>query len=272
MTNENVTRRAVLLGGAGLAAAAAAGVWGWPQVPNRLKQRVGLGADPYVPDAEEGTVTLEVVASAERGTDVSLFTAVPAGYGDGAGLPVVVILHGASARPPDYQAFGFGRFLTAAVESGAAPFALAGADGGLLQWEPQPGGDNPRGMVMHELPQWLSDRGFDASRRAVWGWSMGGYGALRLAEVAPDWARATAAFSPAVTVGDPVFAAADRLDSSRLGVWCGLDDPFYGAVTSLVDGLPQDPAVTSFTPGAHTRVFWNDQTLTAFGFLAKALQ
>ena len=65
-----------------------------------------------------------------RGQTVDLFTAVPAGYGDGAGLPVVVILHGASATAKDFQPFGLARFLTQAVRDGAEPFVLAGADGG----------------------------------------------------------------------------------------------------------------------------------------------
>ena len=69
---------------------------------------------------------------------------MPAGYGSGKGLPVCVILHGASARPADYQPFGFAKFLTEAVKRGAPPFVLAGADGGLLWWEPgHAPGDDP---------------------------------------------------------------------------------------------------------------------------------
>ena len=61
---------------------------------------------------------LEQVYSHARGQKVDLFTAVPHGHGDGAGLPVCLILHGVTATPSDYQGFGLGRFLTAAV-SGA---------------------------------------------------------------------------------------------------------------------------------------------------------
>jgi hypothetical protein len=61
------------------------------------------------------------VHSQARGKTVDLFTAVPHGHGDGAGLPVCVILHGVSATPKNYQAFGLGKFLTAAVERAARP-------------------------------------------------------------------------------------------------------------------------------------------------------
>jgi enterochelin esterase-like enzyme len=263
-----VTRRTLMLGGASAAGLAVAGALAAPLVPDRVLRSVGLGPEPYVPDAPEGQIRLETVWSQARGRDVQLFSAVPAGYGEGAGLPVVVILHGASATPADYQDFGLGKFLTASVEAGSPPFVLAGADGGVLKWEPQPDGDDPQRMVLEEMPDWLAARGFAWTRRAVWGWSMGGYGALRLAQVQPGWAKATAAFSPAVMEGDSVFQDVGALEDQLLGIWCGTDDMFVDAVHQLVDLLPTPPAVSSFGPGAHTRLYWNDHTLDAFAFLA----
>ncbi len=266
------TRRSLLIGGGAAAGLAAAGVLGWPLLPGRVKKQLGLAPEPVVPDAPEGVVRLETVESVARGTDVQLFTAVPEGYGDGEGLPVVVVLHGASATAADFQPAGLPRFLSAAVAAGAPPFVLAGADGGVLQWEPQPDGDDPQRMVLEEMPRWLDERGFDAARRAVWGWSMGGYGALRLAQVAPGWSAATAAFSPAVSDGDAVFADAAVLRDEVLGVWCGTDDGFFPAVQALVAALPRKPEQVSFGPGGHSRVYWNDHTVEAFAFLAGHLR
>ncbi|MBV9951611.1 MAG: esterase, partial [Acidimicrobiia bacterium] len=120
-------------------------------------------------------------------------------------------------------------------------------------------------------PRWLDARGFDAERRAVWGWSMGGFGALRLAETDRGWMRATAAFSPAIASGDAVFSDVARLAGSELGVWCGDDDPFRHATQELVDRCRPEPAVVSFSPGGHTRNYWNDHTLAALRFLAAHL-
>jgi pimeloyl-ACP methyl ester carboxylesterase len=226
----------------------------------------------FIPDAAEGEVHLDTVYSHARGRDVSLFTAVPAGYGSGKGLPVCVILHGASARPADYQPFGFAKFLTEAVKRGAPPFALAGADGGLLWWEPgHAPNDDPGKMVTDEMPGWLAQRGFDASKTAAWGWSMGGYGVLRLAESDPKLWRAVAAFSPAVSEGDAVFGGAGALAGPKLGVWCGTSDPLYPTVQKLVAALPQKPDPLSYGPGAHTRVYWDSVTLPAFAFIGASL-
>jgi S-formylglutathione hydrolase FrmB len=264
-----ISRRTVFAGAVGLAALAAVGTVGYEMMPMSVKARLGLLPDPYIPDAPQGRVRLETVHSDARGRDVNLFTAVPAGHGDGEGLPVVVALHGVSATAADFQDFGFGRFLTAAVRAGTAPFVLAGADGGQLYWQPDAAsGDDPRRMVVDEMPLWLSERGFDATRRALWGWSMGGYGILGIAETHPSWSRAVAAFSPAVSEGDAVFAGVDSLAGLPLGVWCGTEDPLYDTVRELVAELPQPPQVETYAEGGHTRIFWNDHTLDAFAFLA----
>jgi S-formylglutathione hydrolase FrmB len=270
---DPVTRRNLLIGGGvvlglGIGAAASYPVW-----PVRAQSLLPFYQpdEAFIPDAEAGEVTLETVYSQQRGLDVDFFTAVPAGHGAGKGLPVVVVCHGATGQPADYEAFGFPQFVTQAVDDGAQPFVLAGAYGSALRWEPQPGGDDPQAMVLDEMPQWLDERGFDADRRALWGWSMGGYGVLRMAEVDPGWARAVAAFSPAVSPGDPVFTDVAALAGTPLGVWCGTDDGLFGSVQSLVESLPEQPEIWSSGSGRHTRSYWNDQTLEALGFLAGSL-
>ena len=269
--DRSPTRRGVVLAAVGLAGVAV-GATGWANLPSGVRSRLGLVPDAWIPDAPEGRVVLETVASQARGRDVGLFTAVPEGFGDGAGLPVVVTLHGASATTADFAGFGFGRFLTAAVRNGAAPFVLAGADGGRQRWEPDAAGDDdPQAMVRDELPTWLDERGFDAGRRALWGWSMGGYGVLRLAEVAPDDVRAVAAFSPALASGDAAYDDLAALADVPLAVWCGVDDPLLPRVEELVERVVTPPVIASFGSGAHTRAFWNDQTLEAFGFLSAHL-
>jgi hypothetical protein len=111
---------------------------------------------PFIPDAEEGQVLLETVRSKPMGVDLNLLTAVPAGHWGGKGLPVVVILHGASASVAEFQEYGLGRFLTAAVEAGAPPFVLAGTDDGARGWVPDGDGADPQRMLLDELPPWLA--------------------------------------------------------------------------------------------------------------------
>ena len=262
-----IERRKLLLAGAGVAGIGALGVAGFELAPRRLRARFGLVADPYIPDAPEGHVTLTTIASSAMGTDVDLFTAVPAGHGDGRGLPVVVILHGASASASALRDFGLARFLTAAVEQGTPPFVLAGTDDGPAGWVPA-GDADPQGMLLDELPDWLSQEGFDADRRAVWGWSRGGHGALRLAQLAPTWGRAVAMFSPAISAEDADAADLAALADVPLGIWCGEDDSFIEPVRQLVDALPVAPEQLTYGAGGHTREYWNDHTLDAFAWLA----
>lgn len=272
------TRRRLLaagaggIAGAGALAAVAAGPAGIHDDGRRLRDFILRRPDAFIPSAPEGVVRLETVHSDARGRDVDLFTAVPEGYGAGKGLPVCLVLHGATARPRDFQPFGLPRFLTAAVRRGAPPFVLMGADGGLLYWERDPASDDdPQRMVLEELPRWAAERGFDAGRLAGWGWSMGGFGVLHVAEAQPGFLRGVAAFSPAVAQGDDVFASIERLAGTPIAVWCGRDDPLYPNVRQLVAALPEPPRVVAYAPGAHTRVYWNSVTLPALAFAGSVL-
>lgn len=261
--SSGVSRRSVLAGvGAGAAALAVGGF--------ALRSR-GDGEFPGpVPEAPVGDERVERRRSEARGKDVDFYTAVPAGHGDGKGLPVCLILHGASATAAEYDDFGFGRFLTDAVQRGARPFVLAGATGGVLRWEPS-GNDDPRAMVHDELPAWCRERAFDTTRIALWGWSMGGYGVLRLAEVHPGFARAVAAFSPACSRGDAVFQQTAKLRGTPVGLWCGRQDSLFDTVTALEKALPEAKAAGEYASGRHTRRYWNRCTPSAFDFLAAQL-
>ena len=79
------------------------------------------------------------------------------------------------------------------------PLALVTADGGDSYWNPHPG-DNPQAMLTDELIPLCQRAGLGAGSRriGVLGISMGGYGAILLAEKNPRLIRAVAAISPAI--------------------------------------------------------------------------
>ena len=228
-----------------------------------------MAPEAFVPDAPEGVVRLERVTSRAMG-EIDLFTAVPAGHGDGAGLPVVVVLHGASASAARLRGFGLGRFVTAAVEAGAPPFVLVGTDDGPAGWLATGDVDPPR-MLREELPRWLAARGYAAERRAVWGWSRGGYGALRFVADEPGWARALALFSPALGPQDPVLDDLSALATLPWGLWCGEWDPFREGALALAAAAPAAPEPWVGGDGGHTRSYWNSHTLDMLDRLARRL-
>ncbi len=75
--------------------------------------------------------------------------------------------------------------------------ALVTVDGGGGYWNPHPG-DNPQAMLTGELIPLCQRKGLGAKRIGVMGISMGGYGAILLAEKYPRLIRAVAAISPAI--------------------------------------------------------------------------
>jgi len=197
-----------------------------------------------------------------------------AGHGDGRGLPVLLVLHGGSTTAADFPALGLGRFATDSVRRGNDPFVLAGATGDRLAWRPpstgEPG-DDPQRMVHEEIPAWCAERGFDTGRIAVCGWSMGGYGALLLAQTFPGFVRAVAAFSPAVHPGDDVFAGAGALRGVPVGLWCGTDDGLLPHVRALEQALPQPRAAGSYAPGRHNFGYWSTCLPAACDLVARTL-
>ncbi|MFC5941461.1 alpha/beta hydrolase [Micromonospora harpali] len=260
-----LSRRGVLVAASGAAVLAVGGaVAAWEAIRPRQ------GPAPELPDAPPGDERLLRRESAARGRTVDFWTAVPAGHGDGRGLPVCLVLHGASATPRDYARFGLARFLTDAVRRGAPPFVLAGATGGRLSWRAA-GADDPQRMVREEVPAWCAERGFDAGRVAAWGWSMGGFGSLLLAETFPGWLRAVAAFSPAVRAGDAVFTGAAWLRGTPVGLWCGRQDGLLDEVQALARALPEPPVRAEYADGRHDFTYWGRVVPDAFALLGAAL-
>lgn len=271
-----ISRRGLLGAGIGVAATGGVGAAAWSAAPGgakyRLKERFGLNPDPYVPHVPEGQVRIDTVTSATMG-ELPLFVAVPEGHGDGAGLPVLVVLHGSSATVADFRGFGFARFATAAALAGF-PMAVVGTEDGPVGWTPSGYGDDPQAMLRDEMPGWLADRGLDSSRLGLWGWSRGGLGALEFAVANPGWARALALFSPAVHAGTPLIGRARDLGEVPVGLWCGAQDAFNDGAKDLARtlteaGTPLHASV--LTDGGHTRQYWNDQTLPMMRWLGPHL-
>jgi pimeloyl-ACP methyl ester carboxylesterase len=122
------------------------------------------------------------------------------------------------------------------------------------------------------------------------GISMGGYGALLLAEKYPDLFRAVAAISPAVWTTyaqarsanggayasatdfatDDVVTHASSLAGTPVRVASGLDDPFHPGVVALARALPNS-AVVELSQGCHTGSFFTAQEPPSLAFLGAHL-
>jgi hypothetical protein len=206
-----------------------------------------------------------------------------------AGLPVVVGLDGRGGvhrRTLDELHHGEG--LAGGEASGVPPFAIASVDGGDHgYWHRRADGTDAGGMVAHEFLPLLRGPGLDVGRLGLFGWSMGGYGALLLTGERTVRPRAVAVSSPALftsagatapgafdEAGDfdrhDVYADPGRLDGVPLMVDCGRSDPFYAATRSYTARVRPAPR-TSFGAGGHDASYWRSVAPAQLRFLARHL-
>jgi enterochelin esterase-like enzyme len=293
------TRRAVLLGG-GLAATGAAGLatgvhQGWLPGRPQVQELLGLNGEAgRVPDVDPATVAEGSFVSERRGgveTGFSVITPV----GAAAVLPVAIALHGRGAdhRTLTGPHFRIETFLQDHVERGGTAFAIATVDGGDSYWHERPDGADAGAMVVDELLPLLAERGLRAAPReriGLLGWSMGGYGALRLGGLlGPDRVAAVCAVSPAMwTDADDAsrsgFADADEyerftvqgrqeeLAGIPVRIDCGTGDPFYRAVQDYAEEFPDGADLdASFQPGGHHPDYWRRVLSTELDFLGRHL-
>lgn len=285
-----LSRRALLAGIAGAAAVTAVGVGvEAPGVRRRFLDLVQPGLPR--PSASPGPHSSGVLASRACGRDVAWRIAYPPGRRTGDALPVALVLHGRGGDESSaFDELELDGYLADVVTAGAAPFALASVDGGdHSYWHQRRSGGNAQAMLVDEFLPLLARRGLRTARAAVLGWSMGGYGALLLAEtLGPDRIAAVAADSPALWqraadsapgafdgatdfAAHDVFAGRNRLAGIPVRIACGDRDPFYAATRAFVHGVP-DLAGTDFGSGAHDDAYWRGTAPGQLRFLADALR
>jgi len=219
--------------------------------------------------------------------------AYPPGHGPGSELPLVIALHGYGG---DHRGAMVGLSLSGAlalhVEARPLlPMALVAADGGGGYWHAHPG-DDPMGMVIDELIPMCQARGLGRPPQptGITGISLGGYGALLMAEKHPHLFAAVAAISPAIWTtyaeardanpGAYVSASdfdandavthAGSLAGTPVRVASGLGDPFHPGVVALAKVLPPG-SVIDFSPGCHSGPFFRAQEPSSLAFLAAHL-
>ena len=208
----NVRRRLFIRAGlASVAAVAAAGAAGVELVSRGVLPGKGMldaidgACSVTVPDrtsyAEPGPSVSGTFYSAARRRTVGYTIAYPPGRRPGDRLPLVVMLHGFGADHADALSGMSPAQAVALRVDGAplAPMAMVTADGGGGYWNPHPG-DDPMAMLTGELIPMCRRLGLGRPphRIGAMGISMGGYGALLLAEKHPGLIAAVAAISPAI--------------------------------------------------------------------------
>ena len=290
------TRRRVLTAGLGGIAVAAAG--GLELVDHRvlpgkhLLDQIDGACDVNVPPERfrvQGETLTGRFFSAARHREVGYTIAYPPGHGRGSRLALGLCLH---ADGGDHTSGLGGLSLAQALAgNGLPPLALVAADGGNLYWHRHPG-DDPMAMMIDEVVPMCRRLGLGATPGSIGtiGISMGGYGALLLAERYPRLISAVSAISPAVWTSygqaktanpgayrgpadfteNDVITHVSSLAHTPVRVCSGLEDPFHPGVVALIDALPR-ASVTEISTGCHDGMFFAGQRHRSIQFLGEHL-
>jgi pimeloyl-ACP methyl ester carboxylesterase len=255
----------------------------------------GNCAVPAVPESFSplGPAQSGRIFSRARNRMVGYTIAYPPGHVPGARLPLVIALHG---HGDDHTSVLSRLSLPQALAlriggRPLAPMAMVAVDGGGGYWHAHPG-DDPMAMIVDEVIPICRNLGLGRSpqRIGVIGTSMGGYGALLLAEQHPHLIAAAAAVSPAIwtsyaeaRTANPgafssaadfaahdVIAGARALTAVPVRMAFGHSDPFRSGVVSMIKHLPPGAMVTE-AKGCHTAAFFAAQQPAMLSFLADRL-
>lgn len=264
-------------------------------VPNR---HVQPAADDVLPPqvsraAEAGPplITGSFVSSRMGGRDTRWVVARPAGVSGT--LPVVVVLHALNTN--EGAIFGaqlqIQQVLQTYVEAGNAPFAIAAVDGARNYWHARADGTDGGAMVLDEfIPMLNSNPDLDLStdHLGLFGWSMGGYGALRLGAMLGSPRVAAIAVSSPALWADPrnfpprafdsfadyqqnsLFGQQDAFAKIPLLISIGSGDQFFTYTRQWAAGVHPPPAFGT-AAGGHTNRFWRSVLPDQVAFLGRNL-
>lgn len=299
----SLSRRTLLRAGGGLTAAGAlGGATGCsseakpkaePRPPKRTFE------PPVAPKARSGTIVEGALLSPKApGLTVGWTVIRPHGVPDSQRLPVVIALHGLGGDQHTFRNVTLlPAYLTDHVRRGGEPFAVATINGYASWYHPRTTGGEAGtdfgAVVTDTLIPTLAirkDLKLETERVGLYGFSMGGYGALRLAGLlGPDRVFAVAASSPALfdTWQDVTYGAFEdeeafdaygttfrqgELREIPVRIDCGEDDEFAEATRHYISGL--DPAPEGgIHPGRHDAQFtmrYLPETLAFLGRWATA--
>lgn len=205
-------------------------------------------------------------------------------------VPLVLALHGQGGDAGDIIGGGLRveDVLADLLDEGATPFAIAAVTGGDTYWHPRDDGTDSGALVTEHLVGAVEEHAVTVSRLGLIGWSMGGYGALRLAgELGRSRVAGVSAVSPALwhswrDVPDVAFD--DAADFEEFGVSgrqrelrgipvridCGESDVFYGATKRYAKTLGSR-VETHYGPGDHSLEYWSTGVRSQLEWLGRHL-
>jgi len=196
------------------------------------------GSAPPPPAGRRPTRHVVTFESAYRHTAVQMVTLIPPDAPAGVDLGVTLALHGAGNTAAGLAE----QLVTAMTAAKIATFAVVCPDGGGTYWHKRADGDDPIGMILHEVLPRAAAAGLATRRIGIAGESMGGYGALLLAErfaaaggTRPPLRTSAAARRPAPPSAVPAVAAVAAMSPAIFATYADARSADKGSFDSQAD-------------------------------------
>ncbi|MGC4935045.1 alpha/beta hydrolase-fold protein [Gordonia sp. DT30] len=208
-------------------------------------------------------------------------------------LPVVVVLHALTTDEMTIftSPLAIHKQLQTYVDAGNTPFAIAAVDGDRNYWHARADGTDGAAMVIDEFIPMLEtnpDLGLSTDRIGLFGWSMGGYGALRIGATLGASRVASIAVSSPALWADPrnfprrafdnvadyqrnsLFGQQDAFRRIPLMIAVGSEDQSFSYTQQWAAGL-HPPAAFTTGPGGHDNRYWRGVLPEQIEFLGRSL-
>lgn len=239
-------------------------------------------------DARGAQVLRLTIDSKAAGAKLPLRVVIPPGEEEEA-RPLVLFLHGRGQTPDGLLNDAF--FRAYAKLGPRAPVIAVPYGEDHSYWHNRDDGAWRRYVLKEVLPRAVSASGADGERLGIAGISMGGFGALDIAQARPRKFCAAAAHSPALwrTSGETapgafddasdfnqhnVVASASRLSDMRVWLDAGTADPFLPGDRAFVANLRTAGGAPTvrYLPGGHDSSYWDKHWGDYFAFYERALR
>ena len=301
MQTPPVSRRTLLAGGTGLAAGLAglglAACASDDAVTPRGAAHTGADDElaiettpPSIPD-DPPLITGEFVSAKMAGRTTRWAMTRPRGVTGK--LPVVVVAHALNTDEKSIFSKGLNiqGVVQQHVDAGNPPFAVACVDVGRNYFHLRTDGADGAAMIIDEFIPMLEaspELNLRTDKIGLFGWSMGGYGALRIGAIlGPQRVTAIAVSSPAMWADPTQFPSrafdsqADYQANSMFGqqhvfaniplmISVGTSDQFYLYTRQWAANL-HPPAAFATGPGGHTTRYWRSVLPDQVAFLGREI-
>ncbi|MBB4137811.1 alpha/beta hydrolase [Gordonia humi] len=296
-SSRALSRRTLLAGGAGIAALGLAACSSHDPVTPRdaaavaADDELAIETEPPELPADPPIITGEFVSAKMAGRLTRWAVARPNGVSGE--LPVVIVAHALNTHEKTIFSPGLDiqGVVQRHVDAGNTPFAVACVDVDRNYFHLRTDGADGAAMIIDEfMPMLDNDPDLDlrTDRIGLFGWSMGGYGALRIGAIlGPRRVAAIAVGSPALWADPAQFpprafdSLADYRANSLFGqqpafaniplmISVGTSDQFYMYTRQWAADL-HPPAAFATSPGGHTNRFWRSVLPDQVAFLGRAL-